>query len=107
MGVGVRYLLAELGEEGVGRVAVVFVVQAADLGIGALDALKLGVAVHGQARHARGVLGALAHGLCSTGDLVAHLVADGLAGHIGDLVFERAEDVTVVFHGSKPPNRYA
>ena len=38
------------------------------------------------------------------GDLVAHLVADGLAGHIGDLVFERAEDVTVVFHGSKPPD---
>lgn len=115
VGVGVRHLLAELGEEGVGRVAVVFVVQAADLGVGALDALELGVAVHGQARHARGVLGAFAHGLCSTGDLVAHLVADGLAGYIGhgdgglaghvdDLVLEAAEHITVVFHGSKPPD---
>ena len=108
--VGVRHLLAELGEEGVGRVAVVFVVQAADLGVRALDALELGVAVHGHARHARGVLGAVAHGVGSAGDLVAHLVADdlvggighgltGLAGRVDDLVLQAVEHVMIIFHG--------
>ena len=112
--VGVRHLLAELGEEGVGRVAVVFVVQAADLGVRALDALELGVAVHGHARHARGVLGAVAHGVGSADDLVAHLVADdlvggighgltGLAGRVDDLVLQAVEHIMIIFHGKKPP----
>ena len=110
VGVGIRHLLAEIGEEGVGRVAVVLVVQAADLGVRALDALELGVAVHGQARHVRGVLGAVAHGMRGTGDLVAHLIADDLVGGVGhgltglasrvdDLVLQAAEHATVIFHG--------
>lgn len=61
--VRLRDFVAKLRHEGVGIVAVLLVIELADLGVGFLDVFQLGVGLDGELRHLSGVLRALAHGV--------------------------------------------